>query len=209
MPKQTFFNLPDNKREHVTQCAVAEFARQGYKQASISRIVADAGIAKGSFYQYFEDKDDLFLHIVLTEIGSIKLAAFEQELGKLAQANISQFLRGLAKAQIEAFRAHPELMRISLDLIRMSPAEPVYKKMMQISGSAASTAFLPIIQHGIEHGDIDKRVNPRLLNYMLIGMTQYHLYRFSSGEVSDYDEAAIDALMDDLDFILTSGIYTR
>ena len=58
MPKQTFFNLPEDKRENLINIAIEEFAENDYQTASISRIVANAGIAKGSFYQYFENKED-------------------------------------------------------------------------------------------------------------------------------------------------------
>ena len=40
-----------------------EFAENDYANVSISRIVTNAGIAKGSFYQYFEDKDDLYSYL--------------------------------------------------------------------------------------------------------------------------------------------------
>ena len=208
LPKQTFFNLPAHKRERVTRCAVSEFASHGYKQASISRIVAAASIAKGSFYQYFEDKDDLFIHIVITEIGAVKQATYEQERSRLAEMSLSQFLRHVAKAQLQAFRAQPELFGISLDLLRMSPREPVYEKLMQHVESAQNMIFLPVIQHEIEQGKIDGRVNSRLLNYMLLGITQYQLYMFNSVETSVFAEETIDAMMDDLDFILANGIYT-
>ena len=59
MPKITFFNLPDEKRQLILDIAIDEFAENDFANVSISRIVARAGIAKGSFYQYFEDKDDL------------------------------------------------------------------------------------------------------------------------------------------------------
>jgi len=51
MPKQTFFNLPEEKREMVFNAAVEEFAEHGLKNASTNRIVKNSGIAKGSFYQ--------------------------------------------------------------------------------------------------------------------------------------------------------------
>jgi AcrR family transcriptional regulator len=60
MPKDTFFRLPEEKREKLTLLAAQEFAAQPYGQASISRMVAKLGIAKGSIYQYFEDKFDLY-----------------------------------------------------------------------------------------------------------------------------------------------------
>ncbi len=64
VPKQTFFNLEPGRREGVIAAAVEEFARHPYEQASLSRIVENCGIAKGSMYQYFEDKLDLYLYIV-------------------------------------------------------------------------------------------------------------------------------------------------
>ena len=64
MPKQTFFNLEPDKRQGVIDKAVEEFARLPFEQASLSKIVEDCGIAKGSMYQYFEDKRDLYLYIV-------------------------------------------------------------------------------------------------------------------------------------------------
>ena len=64
MPKQTFFNLPDDKRQRIIDVVIDEFADNDYANVSISSIVARAGIAKGSFYQYFEDKEDLYGYLV-------------------------------------------------------------------------------------------------------------------------------------------------
>lgn len=64
MPKPTFFNLPDEKRQAILEIAIEEFAENDYQSASISRMVARLGIAKGSFYEYFEDKDDLYFHVL-------------------------------------------------------------------------------------------------------------------------------------------------
>ena len=61
MPKETFFNLPEVKRGAILDAALEEFAAYPYDQASVNRIVARAGIPKGSFYQYFENKKDLYL----------------------------------------------------------------------------------------------------------------------------------------------------
>ena len=64
MPKQTFFNLPAEKREIIMNAAIEEFADYGLENASTNRIVKNSGIAKGSFYQYFEDKQDVFMHML-------------------------------------------------------------------------------------------------------------------------------------------------
>jgi AcrR family transcriptional regulator len=64
LPKDTFFNLPEEKREALLDIIIEEFSENDYKNVSISRIVKRAGIAKGSFYQYFEDKKDLYLYLI-------------------------------------------------------------------------------------------------------------------------------------------------
>ena len=64
MPNQTFFNIPEEKRDKIVKIAIAEFASHDYDSASITKIVKQAKIAKGSFYQYFEDKKELYLYLV-------------------------------------------------------------------------------------------------------------------------------------------------
>lgn len=59
MPKETFLKLSKEKKEKIIFSAKKEFARVPLEQVSIKNIVEDAEIARGSFYQYFEDKEDL------------------------------------------------------------------------------------------------------------------------------------------------------
>ena len=62
MPKDTFFRLPEEKRKRIIDAARTEFLQVPYGEASINRIIKSAEIPRGSFYQYFEDKYDLFLY---------------------------------------------------------------------------------------------------------------------------------------------------
>lgn len=64
MPTSTFFNLPPPKRERLLRAAIAEFVQHPFNEASINRIIRMAEIPRGSFYQYFEDKTDLFKHVL-------------------------------------------------------------------------------------------------------------------------------------------------
>lgn len=64
MPKQTFYNLSEEKRQNFINTALEEFALYDYNSASLNRIVDLAGIAKGSIYQYFENKRDLYQYLV-------------------------------------------------------------------------------------------------------------------------------------------------
>ncbi len=80
MPHPTFDRLPPEKRARFVRAARDEFASQPFALASIRRIVATLGIAKGSVYQYFDDKADLFCWLV-DEAGRRKVAAIEAGLG--------------------------------------------------------------------------------------------------------------------------------
>lgn len=64
MPTKTFFNLPEEKRQNLMNAAMREFSRASLADASIANIIKDACIPRGSFYQYFEDKADLFFYIL-------------------------------------------------------------------------------------------------------------------------------------------------
>ncbi|WP_125706389.1 TetR family transcriptional regulator [Lacticaseibacillus daqingensis] len=64
MPKPTFFRLAEEKRMRLIKAAYVEFARAPFAEASISNIIKDAGIPRGSFYQYFEDKGDVFFYLL-------------------------------------------------------------------------------------------------------------------------------------------------
>ncbi|MGP9040323.1 TetR/AcrR family transcriptional regulator [Cytobacillus kochii] len=64
MPKITFYNLSIEKREKLINAVKQEFSRVPLSQASISNIVKSARIPRGSFYQYFEDKEDAFFYLL-------------------------------------------------------------------------------------------------------------------------------------------------
>lgn len=63
MPKSTFFNLPEEKKERIINATLEEFTENKYESVAISNISKKAKIPVGSFYQYFYDKDDLYLYI--------------------------------------------------------------------------------------------------------------------------------------------------
>lgn len=64
MPKQTFYNLKDDKREKIEQALIKEFSQASFEKSSISNIIMEAKIPRGSFYQYFEDKEDAVSYVI-------------------------------------------------------------------------------------------------------------------------------------------------
>jgi AcrR family transcriptional regulator len=64
MPKETFYNLDENKKVKIIKAAIVEFTNHELHKARVSNIIKVAGIPRGSFYQYFEDIDDLYYFII-------------------------------------------------------------------------------------------------------------------------------------------------
>lgn len=62
MPTLTFNNLPEEKKNIIIEASIKEFKRALLTDASINKIIKDAGISRGSFYTYFKDINDLYTY---------------------------------------------------------------------------------------------------------------------------------------------------
>lgn len=109
MPKQTFFNLPEQKRAKLLEAAEIEFTRVPFFEASIANIVKTAGISRGSFYQYFQDKDDLYFYLLEDKLNMAKIyfsGLLEKHQGDLIEALIelqNYFLLSLSDEEEKQF----------------------------------------------------------------------------------------------------------
>ena len=70
MIKQTFYNLPEDKKKRIVDAIVKEFAESPTEKVSINRIIKVADISRGSFYQYFDDKVDLVEVLIKTLVDA-------------------------------------------------------------------------------------------------------------------------------------------
>ncbi len=89
MPKQTFFNLPEEKRQHLIEAAKKEFSQVPLMKASVANIIKMAGIPRGSFYQYFENIEDLYSYLLEEETQKSKedfLTLLKENKGDIIEA---------------------------------------------------------------------------------------------------------------------------
>ena len=76
MAKSTFNNLPEEKRERILRIAAELFAQTGYTKTDVAHIAREAGVAKGSMYNYFETKDDIYLHVCAHALERSRTAVY-------------------------------------------------------------------------------------------------------------------------------------
>ena len=96
MARPRFHKSDPIRQEAILQAAAKEFAHVGYEGASINRIILAAGLSKGAFYYYFDDKADLACTVLLWTLNEV-LAMYDRiELpadGAKFWDAISQFTR--------------------------------------------------------------------------------------------------------------------
>ncbi len=138
MPSDRFLKLEKEKQERIIRAARREFSHVPYEQASINKIIRCAGISRGSFYTYFEDKEDLLAYIFQEE--ERLAAAYLQERMEEYEGDIwlavHSWLRRLVEAK-ENFLVKESLRILSyagiprrLDLINRKDAKREYERVL-------------------------------------------------------------------------------
>jgi AcrR family transcriptional regulator len=105
MPTDTWWNLSDEKRDRITHAAMVEFGNRGFSAGSLNVIAREAGIAKGSLFQYFDDKLDMFASICDATSAVIR----ESTLDGVDPDNDPFFdaLRQIVRNWLQFFESHP------------------------------------------------------------------------------------------------------
>lgn len=163
MPLQTFLNLPEDKRQKIIDCAVDEFAQHDYQSASVSRMVSQAGISKGSLYQYFSDKRDLYRYIL--ELGIQKKAALMAE-SMQDSPNITFFetLNHLFKVMATFELQHPKLAKIGYRAA--NGKSPLPEELVEMAKLSTRHYFANLIDKGIATGEIREDTNVEVTAFL-------------------------------------------
>jgi TetR/AcrR family transcriptional regulator len=157
MPKETFFNLPDDKRQAILDLAIEEFAAYDYKNASISRIVERAGIAKGSFYQYFADKKDLYLYLVDLAMQE-KRDFMSQTRMPQPDMGVFAFIRWLLHTGVDFQFSNPKLARIGYRALYDDV--PLPDETQALIKQGGLVYFRQLVAGGMARGELDRALDP-------------------------------------------------
>jgi AcrR family transcriptional regulator len=162
MPKQTFFNLPEEKRQALVDLAIEEFAANDYDAASISRIVARAGIAKGSLYQYFADKADLYQYLL--GLAGEKKAEFMAANPPAPEMDLFTYMRWLFRQGVGFELAHPRLAQLGYRAVYGK--SPLPETLLEAARSATLSYFQGLIEASVRRGDLDPGIDANLAAFV-------------------------------------------
>jgi AcrR family transcriptional regulator len=107
MPTVTWARVDPARRAAVIAAAEAEFGAHGYSRGSLNVIARRAGVAKGSLFQYFADKRDLYAFIA--DVASQRVRSYME--GRIRELDPSrpffEFLPDLLDDWVAYFADHP------------------------------------------------------------------------------------------------------
>jgi AcrR family transcriptional regulator len=150
MPTRTFFALPEERRSRLVREAITEFSERSYAEASLSQIAQRSRIPKGSFYQYFEDKLDLYRWLITEEAPRHKRAFIGEanSTGEFWEDFEIAIERGMA-----FLVEHPRLARLTAAAADPS-ALPEVRGLHQAICEAGIDDLRARLQQGIDSGAI-------------------------------------------------------
>jgi AcrR family transcriptional regulator len=164
MPKQTFYNLPEEKRNRIVEVAIEEFSSYSYTKSSINRIVKQSDIAKGSFYQYFEDKLDLYQH-VLACIAEEKMAYMQAYTKELTSGDFFDYLKATYSSGIAFAMENPLFAKIGLHL--MKEDESTQELIMGDLQAKGEHYLKNMIVNAQQQGSIRDSIDPEFLAFVI------------------------------------------
>lgn len=193
MPKSTFCNLSDDKRNRIFNAAVLEFSARRFSEASINQIIKNADIPKGSFYQYFNDKEDLYLYM-LGEISKMKQEILQHEDSIDPNMNIFETVMQRTKESLALGRIKSEYTKIGM-LMELDNSEFITKIRAE-----STQKYMDIIERDKRHGFIKPEIDSELVMNMIFtfGLNEY----FRNG----FDENRYLKKLEDAIKIIKEGI---
>lgn len=165
MPKETFFNLHYEKRQRILDAAITEFAAAAYQNVTIDKIVNRARIPKGSFYQYFLNKDDIYMHI-FSQVGDVKKSILESMSDRVGELQFGEFISEAYRLVENYEKKSSEILKLKTRFINECSQD--LKKEILKNEFPKSTKFIEnILQLYIAKGEIDATIDIKLTAYML------------------------------------------
>lgn len=202
MPKDTFYNLDEEKKNRVLEAALEEFGNRSFHQATVGRIVKKADIPKGSFYQYFESKKDLYRHLI--EMSQEKKFEFMKGvLEEMESEDVFGRLRRLYRAGFRFAEQNPRLLAVGQNLMK-EDAE-LREELLGESLASAEDFIIGILKEGVENDEIDPNANLSVATSMI---TQYNMKLVDLFLGTPLNEGAEEFLkkIDSMTVILKNGL---
>jgi TetR/AcrR family fatty acid metabolism transcriptional regulator len=155
---------PRDKRRRIHDAAIQVFAEKGFYSARVSDIARAAGVADGTIYLYFKNKDDLLISLFEDRMEHI-IAEFRASMSERTTATTR--LKRFIELHLEMVAERPRLAEVLTVELRQSSKfmreykAPRFQEYLQLLGG--------IVVEGQTAGEFDAELHPTLLKRIIFG----------------------------------------
>ncbi|WP_114569968.1 TetR/AcrR family transcriptional regulator [Exiguobacterium flavidum] len=153
-----------SKSDRIIDAAVKVIAEHGYHGARVTAIAKEAGVADGTIYLYFKNKEHLLISLFEAKMGSF-IEYSEAQIAKEEKAT-SQ-LEALIESHLEQLSADYDLAVVTQIELRQSNQE------MRLKIAGVLKPYLRLIDrvilHGMKAGEFAQDLDHRLARQMVFG----------------------------------------
>ncbi|MCP5074398.1 MAG: TetR/AcrR family transcriptional regulator [Rhodobacteraceae bacterium] len=193
--------LADEKREKLFGQALKEFSAQGFKNASLNRIISAMGMSKSSFYHYFENKADLYQCMIEHVTAPYMLAYEAFDFDALDAESFWSSLQNIVREQTLSMVRAPETKMIGRIALRAMD-DPEERDLSLDLIEFATQWSIQMVRRGQALGMVRRDLPETMLLPLLVGITTCfdrwlfeHWDGLSERERIDIADQAIDAYM--------------
>ncbi len=165
LARNTFNKLDDGKKSKILDAAVEEFARHGFRQASVNRMVERVGIAKGSLFQYFGSKEGLF-RVIFDYAVELVRQSLREVKKETSGADFFERIKASLLAGIRFIERHPRVYRIYLKMIFQEDF-PLRTEFLQQVHLFSAEYLRPVVEAGIAGGELRADTDVEIAVFML------------------------------------------
>ncbi len=206
MPSDTWWNLELPKRQFIIDACLTEFAAHNMDSASLSTIVKELGIAKGSIYQYFTDKEELYLYILKYAHDQLVVQLRHRiPIAVFAQGDMFTILRHYLYVMLDLQQLYPREYTFIQRAIRDSGSQLPAAKAI---GTSMQTAFVEdLIQTALANRSIRDDIASEVFEFLvhtIIAATSEYLYAHPVA-----DSTQVMHFFDQLVVLLDQGMRYR
>ena len=168
MSTKTFENLSSEKRQRFIHAALQEFATHDFNSASVTGIVKELGIAKGSVYQYFENKLELWLYLK-KHCESVKLGYVRS----VKRSDYKDFWKYYRTMYASGINFDLEAPLCSLFLYRVGFKESSEQVLPYLNDwkKQANAMFVQLIEMEKKNGAFNKKNSTEVMAHFMVTMS--------------------------------------
>lgn len=152
------------KYRQIIDAAVIVIAENGYHQAQVSKIAKQAGVADGTIYLYFKNKEDILISLFQEKMGNFVEMAEEKIVGTESAA---EKLRTIVETHFQILSDDRHLAIVTQLELRQSNIDLRHKINEVLKGYLA--LIEQILMNGKENGEFSPALDIRLARQMIFG----------------------------------------